>query len=130
MARGGLSYGGFGFQAATFKAGAGIKALVEANDRDYVVGMPVTISGAATVDLGNDGDTPFGFIDIYETDERCSIQYRGFREGVPTISATAGSIVATDGTGNATDSSETAKLRSPIFVEVDSEEKTATVFLG
>lgn len=134
MARGGVSFDGIGFQAATFLAGAGIKALVAADgaNRDSVVGLPVTISGTATVDLGSDNDTVFGFIDVYEMDGHCTVQFRGFREGVPTVSAspTPGSIVATDGTGKTKNSNTTAKLRNPVFVEVDSDAKTATVFLG
>ena len=42
MSRGGISFEGIGVQQATFKAGAGLKALVEANDRDYVENLPVS----------------------------------------------------------------------------------------
>lgn len=130
--RGGLSYEGIGFQAATFKAGNKIKALVADADRDAVVGVPVVISAAQTVDLGTDGDTVFGFIDVYEDDGHCTVQFRGFRTDVPigTTAPTVGKIAAVDGTGKIKDSSSTAKLRSPIVVEVDTTEKVATVFLG
>lgn len=132
MSRGGISFDGIGAQQATFKAGAGIKALVAAGNRDAVVGVPVIVSAAGTVDLGTDGDTVFGFVDVYEMDGHCTVQFRGFRTDVP-IGATAptvGKIAAVDGTGKAKDSSSTAKLRNPIFIEVNETEKIATVFLG
>lgn len=132
MARGGLSYDGIGFQAATFKAGNGIKALVNGADRDAVAGIPVVISAAQTVDLGEDGDTIFGFVDVYENDGYCTVQFRGFREEVKTatIAPTVGKIAAIDSEGKVKDSATTAKLRNPVFVDVDETNKTATVFLG
>jgi len=132
MPRGGISFEGIGFQGATFKAGNKIKDLVAANGRDSVVDLPVVISEAGTVDLGNDGDTVFGFIDAYENDGYCTVQFRGFRTDVP-ISDTAptvGKIAAVDDTGKIKDSAETAKLRAPIIIEVDETEGVATVFLG
>lgn len=130
--RGGLSYAGIGEQFATFKAGAGIKALVTAANRDAVVGLAVVVSAAQTVDLGTDGDAVFGFIDVYEDDDHVGVQFRGFREGVPTnaIAPTVGKIAAVDGAGKVKDSGTTAKLRNPITVDVDAAAKTATVFLG
>ena len=132
MARGGISFEGIGAQQATFVAGEGLKTLVADNDRDVVVGMPVVISAGGTVDLGADTDTVFGFVDVYEDDGHVGVQFRGFRTDVP-IGATApavGDIVATDGAGKAKKSATTAKLRNPIFVEVDAVESVATVFLG
>lgn len=130
--RGGISFEGIGFRGVTFKAGAGIKALVAAADRDVVVGVPVVISGAQTVDLGTDGDTVFGFIDVYEDDGRVTVQVDGFRTDVPigAVAPTVGKIAAVDGTGKIKDSGTTAKLRNPIVVEVDTVAKVATVFLG
>lgn len=135
MARGGISFDGIGAQQATFKAGANLKALVDDNDRDYVVGMPVVISGAGEVDLGADGDTVFGFVDVYEDDGHVGVQFRGFREDIiistgETHTATVGKVAATNGTGEVKDSSTTAKLRAPVFIDVDEINGTATVFLG
>lgn len=132
MARGGLSFERIGAEQATFLAGDGIKALVTAADRDAVVGLPVAVSAGGTVDLGTDTDTVFGFIDVYEDDGYVGVQFRGFRTDVPTVAAggTVGKVVALDGAGKAKDSATTAKLRAPIFVEVDTTAKTATVFLG
>lgn len=132
MARGGISFDGLGFRGITFKAGAGIKDLVAAANRNVVVGLPVVVSGAGEVDLGSDGDTVYGFIDVYEDDGHCTVQVDGFRTGVPigAIAPTIGKIAAVDGTGKVKDSATTAKLRTPVFVEVDKTEKVATVFLG
>ena len=132
MATGGLSFENYGFESATFLAGAGIKALVTAHNRDFVVGMPVEITGSDTVDLGTDGDTIFGLIDVYENDGHVGVQFRGFREDVPTADTTPtpGAIVALDGAGKVKDSATTAKLRNPVFINVDATNKTATVFLG
>lgn len=132
MPRGGISFDGIGYQGATFKSGAGIKALVAATDRNAVVGLAVAISAAGTVDLGTDGDTVWGFIEAYETDGYCTVQFRGFRTDVP-VNATAptvGKIAALDGAGKIKDSATTAKLRNPVVVEVDATAGTATVFLG
>lgn len=132
MARGGVSFEGIGFRGVTFKAGAGIKALVVAANRDAVVGVPVVISGAQTVDLGTDGDAVFGFIDVYESDGHVTVQIDGFRTDVPigTVAPTVGKIAAVDGTGKIKDSSTTAKLRTPVVIEVNETDEVATVFLG
>lgn len=108
MARGGISFEGIGFQAATFKAGDGIKALVAAANRDAVVGVPVVVTSAGdVVDLGNDGDVPFGLIDIYEDDGHVGVQFRGFREDVPVVAAgvTPGRVCLIDGNGALKDTS-------------------------
>jgi len=130
--RGNLGYAGIGAKFATLKAGAGIKALVADGNRDSVVNLAVVISGAQTVDLGTDADTVFGFIDVYENDGHCTVQFAGFREDVPTnaTAPTVGKITAVDGAGKVKDSATTAKLRNPITVDVDATAKTATVFLG
>lgn len=132
MARGGISFDGIGFRGATFKAGAGIKALVEADNRDAVVGVPVVISEDQTVDLGTDGDTVFGFVDVYEMDEHVTVQVGGFRTEVPinAVAPTVGKIAAVDGAGKIKDSATTTKMRCPVFVEIDETAGTATVFLG
>lgn len=102
MARGGLSYAGIGARKAPFKAGDGLKNLVAAADRDAVVNIPVVVTSAGdTVDLGNAGDVPFGFIDVYETDGNVGVQFRGFREDIPIVDAgvTPGRVCLLDGTG-------------------------------
>ena len=87
MARGGLSFAGIGAKNATFNAGAGIQALVAAADRDAVVGLPVVVTDAQTVDVGSENDSVFGIIDVYEMDGHCTVQFAGFREGVSVVDA-------------------------------------------
>lgn len=135
MARGGISFDGIGAQQATFIAGDGLKALVAAADRDVAVGTPVVISGAQAVDLGTDGDTIFGIIDVYEDDGHVGVQFRGFREEVLVSeveldTATIGKVVAVNGAGGVKDSGTTTKMRAPVFIDVDEINGTATVFLG
>lgn len=132
MARGGISFEGIGANQTSYGAGSAIKAIVEANDRDYVVNMAVAISGAATADFGADGDALLGFVDVFENDGYIGVQDRGYRIEVPTVSSspTVGQIAVVDGAGKVKGVANTNKLRSPIFVEVDSTAKTATVFLG
>lgn len=106
MARGNISFAGIGFLSATFKAGAGIKALVAAANRDAVVNLPVVVTSAGdTVDLGNDGDVPFGFIDVYENDGYVGVQCKGFREDVPVVDTgvTPGRVCLIDGNGKLKD---------------------------
>ncbi len=132
MARGGLSFEGIGANQTSYRGGSAIKAIVEANDRDYVVNMAVAISGAATADFGADGDALLGFVDVFENDGYIGVQDRGYRIEVPTVSSspTVGQIAVVDGAGKVKGVANTNKLRSPIFVEVDATAKTATVFLG
>lgn len=128
MARGGLSYAGIGFQSATFKAGAGIKALVAAANRDAVVNIPVIISAAETVDLGSTGQTPFGCIDVYEADGHVTVQYAGFREDVP-INAdtppTVGRVAAVDGAGALIDNIDGVGIKQQMIKKVTAKATTA-----
>lgn len=132
MSRGGISFEGIGARQTTYNAGNAIKQLVEANDRDYVVNMAVTISGAATADFGTDGDCLLGFVDVFENDGYVGVQDRGYRTEIPTVSAspTVGQVAVVDGTGKIKGVANTNKMRTPIIVEVDATAKTATVFLG
>lgn len=142
MARGGLGFAGIGAKNATFNAGSGIQALVAASDRDAVVGLAVVLSGENEVDFGTDGDVVFGFIDVYEDDGHCGVQFKGFREDVPTstVPPTAKKLAAVDGNGGVKDlpsltvGTESVDLngvvRGPVTVNVDTVEETATIFLG
>ena len=132
MARGGISFQGIGTQQATFIAGTALKALADTNGRDSVVGMPVVVSANGEVYLGTEKDTVFGLVDVYEDDDHVGVQFRGFREGVPTVTVApvVGKSVATDGAGKVKASATLESVRAPIFIEVDSVAKTATIFLG
>lgn len=130
MGRGGISFEGIGSAQTTYKAGAVLASVALANDRDYVKNMAVTISGAATADFGSDSDALLGFVDVYEKDEYIGVQDRGYRVGVPAISASVGQIAVVNGEGKVKGANNTNKLHSPIIVEVDADAETATVFLG
>lgn len=130
MARGGISFEGIGARQTTYNAGNTIKGVVLANDRDHVVNMAVTISGAATADFGSDGDMLLGFVDVFEKDGYVGVQDRGYRTEVPAISASIGQVAVVDGTGKIKGVANSNKLRTPIIVEVNAEAETATVFLG
>lgn len=130
MARGGVSFEGIGARQTTYNAGDAIKALVKANDRDYVANMALAISGAATADFGADGDPLLGFVDVYEYDGHIGVQDRGYRVGVPISNATVGQLAVVNGSGKVKGVENAANVGHPIIVEVDSSAKTATVFLG
>lgn len=132
MARGGLGFNLPESTKVTVEAGAGIKALVTAGDRDSVVGIPVAVTGNGKVDIGTDGDAIFGFIDVYEMDGLCSVQVDKFRDDVPIgdTAPTVGKTVVVDGDGAIKDSSTTTKIRTPIVIAVDEENSVATIFLG
>lgn len=124
--RGGLSYEGIGFQAATFKAGAGLKALVAAANRDVVVGVPVVITNNNEVDLGTDGDVPFGIIDVYEDDGHCTVQFRGFREEIKVVDAgiTPGRVCLLDGSGKMKDSTDGVGVKQSMTKSVTTKAST------
>lgn len=133
MARGGLSFDGLFTGQATYNAGSAIKALVEDKDRDHVVNMAVAISANATVDFGANSDPIHGVIDVYETDGKVGVTVKGYATEVPLASGstpTVGQLVVLDGLGGVSGVTNTNKLRSPVFIEVDTQEKTATIFLG
>ena len=132
MARGGLSYEGIGAKQASFLAGAGIKALVTAADRDAVVGVPVVVTDNNTVDLGTAGDVPFGVIDVYESDGYCGVQFKGFREEVSVVDAgvTPGRVCLVDGTGKFKDSVDGIGVKQAMSKSVTTKasvEGTATI---
>lgn len=126
MARGGLNFEGIGIQQATFKAGAGIKALAVADGRDSVVGIPVVVANNNEVDLGTDGDVPFGFIDVYENDGHVGVSFRGFVTDVPTDgNVTPGRICLVDGNGVVKESSDGIGTKQSMTVAVTTKASSA-----
>jgi len=143
MARGGLSFNGIGgIERVTYEAGEDLKALVVANGRDSVVGLPVVVTLDETVDLGAGGDVIDGIIEVYENDGHVGVIIKGFVEDVPIVksSTTLKGVVTTNGSGKARDlapitiGTETLDLngiiKAPTFHKVDADAETATVFLG
>lgn len=76
--RGGLSFYKVGYDAATFEANTGLKAVVAASGRDFVHDKAVVLAEDQKVGLGSLGDVLFGKIEQYETDGYVTVQYRGF----------------------------------------------------
>lgn len=128
MPRGEISHEGAGYRGDPFYAGAGIKALVAAGTRDSVVGLPVVlVSGVNnTVDLGTDGDTIFGVIEVYEMDGVCTVQTNGYASNVPTIatSPTVGKVAALDGAGKVKDSTDGAGVKQAMIKKVTAKATT------
>jgi hypothetical protein len=133
MARGGLSFEGIGAKYATVKAAGSVSAVALASGFAYVENKAVTCEGDTLYGFGNAGDPIRGIIDKYESDHYMTIQFAGFREDVPGVSAalpTANEHLAVDGSGAV---SEVATPVSPAYaVEVDNtaDVNTVTVFIG
>jgi hypothetical protein len=133
MARGGLSFEGIGAKYATVKAAGSVSAVALASGFAYVENKAVTCEGDTLYGFGSAGDPIRGIIDKYEKDHYMTIQYAGFREGVPGVSGSlpsAGDHLAVNGSGAV---STVADPVSPAYaVEVDdtANVNTVTVFIG
>jgi len=133
MARGGIGFEGIGFQAATFKADGSISAVAISAGADALVGKAVTVVGNGVVGFGSTGDPLRGVIDKYEADNHVTVQFRGFREGVPGVSAKlplANTPIAVNGAGAV--SVVASAVTGAYAVEVDNtaDVNTVTVFIG
>lgn len=133
MARGGLDFEGIGAKYATVQAAGSVSAVALASGAAYVENKAVTCEGDALYGFGNAGDPIRGIIDKYESDHYMTIQFAGFREDVPGVSAalpTANEHLAVDGSGAV---SEVATPVSPAYaVSVDdtADVNTVTIFIG
>lgn len=133
MARGGISFAGIGEQFTTVKAAGSVSAVALASGFAYVENKAVTCEGDGLYGFGSAGDPIRGIIDHYEKDHYMTVQYAGFREGVPGVSGalpTANEHLAVNGSGAV---SEVASPVSPAYaVEVDdtADANTVTVFIG
>lgn len=133
MSRGGLSFEGVGAKYVTVQAAGSVSAVALVSGAAYVENKAVTCEGNGIYGFGNAGDPIRGIIDKYEDDHYMTIQFAGFREGVPGVSGalpTANEHLAVNGAGAV---SEVATPASPAYaVEVDgtADVNTVTVFLG
>ncbi len=134
MSRGGISFEGIGVQTATVKAADSVSAVALVSGAAYVEGKAVTCEFGGAYGFGNAGDPVRGIIDKYESDHYMTIQYAGFREGVPGVSGAlptaASAALAVNGAGAV---SPVATPVSPAYaVDVDNSANvnTVTVFLG
>lgn len=133
MPRGGISFAGIGEKYATVQAAGSVSAVALVSGAAYVENKAVTCEGDGLYGFGSAGDPLRGIIDHYEKDHYMTIQYAGFREDVPGVSAalpTAGDHLVVNGSGAV---SEIATPVSPAYaVEVDdtADVNTVTVFIG
>jgi hypothetical protein len=133
MARGGLSFDGIGAKFVTVKAAGSVSAVALTSGAAYVEGKAVTVEDDGQYGFGSAGDALRGVIDKYESDHYMTVQYAGFREGVPGVSGAlpkANEPLAVDGHGAV---SEVASPVSPAYaVEVDNtaDVNTVTIFIG
>lgn len=133
MPRGGLGFEGIGEKFVTVQAAGSVSAVALVSGAAYVENKVVTCEGDGLYGFGTAGDPIRGVIDKYDSDHYMTIQFAGFREDVPGISAalpTANEHLAVDGSGAV---SEVATPVSPAYaVEVDdtADVNTVTVFIG
>jgi hypothetical protein len=133
MARGGLSFEGIGAKYVTVEAAGSVSAVALASGAAYVENKAVTCESNGQYGFGNAGDPIRGIVDKYEADHHMTIQFAGFREGVPGVSAalpTANEHLAVNGSGAV---SEVATPVSPAYaVSVDdtADVNTVIVFIG
>jgi hypothetical protein len=133
MSRGGLSFAGVGAKYVTVQAAGSVSAVALVSGAAYVENMAVTEESDGKFGFGSAGDPVRGIIDKYEDDHYMTLQYAGYREDVPGVSAalpTRNKSIAVNGSGAV---SEVASMNSPAYaVEVDdtANVNTATVFIG
>jgi hypothetical protein len=133
MSRGGISFDGIGEKFATVQAAGSVSAVALVSGAAYVENKAVTVEGNGIYGFGSAGDPLRGVIDKYESDGNMTIQYAGFREDVPGVSAAlpaAGEHLVVNGSGAV---SEIATPKSPAYaVSVDgtASVNTVTVFIG
>jgi hypothetical protein len=85
-----------GAEYTTFKLSAATKAVAVASGASAVEGKAVAVTGNGEVGFGSDNDKFFGIIDKYEDDGNVTVQFDGFKEGIPGVSGS----VPTFGTKN------------------------------
>lgn len=137
MSRGSLGFEGVGAKYVTVQAAGSVSSVALVSGAAYVEGKAVTFTGNGQMGFGNAGDPLKGIIDKYETDGYMTVQYAGFKEDVPCISAklpSANDYVCVDGEGAISKCvTQTAAGRgSACAVSVDGTASinTATIFIG
>jgi len=125
---------GIGSLRTTFKADAGIKAVVTVSGAAAVENMAVTVVGNSEVGLGSAGDPLRGILEKYEGDGFVTVQVKGFKENVPSVSGALPSVnddVCVNGAGLV--SGVASGYSSPAYaVSVDgtASVNTVTIFIG
>jgi hypothetical protein len=133
MTKNGIEFAGIGAKYATVKAAGSVSAVALASGVAYVENKAVTCEGNELYGYGNAGDPLRGVIEKYEDDGYMTIQYAGFREDVPGVSAAlpaANEHLVVNGSGAV---SEAASPKSPAYavsVDDNADVNTVTIFIG
>lgn len=133
MSRGGISFEGIGAEYVTVKAAGSVSAVALASGAAYVENMAVTCEGDGLYGFGSAGDALRGIIDKYEKDHHMTIQYKGFREGVPGVSGalpSANDALAVNGAGAVSEVATPVNAAYAVEVDDTADVNTVTVFIG
>lgn len=134
MQRGGISFAGVGYKGAPFIADGSVSAVALASGAAAVEGKAVTAVGNGVMGFGKAGDPLKGVIAKYETDGHMTVQFAGFREDVPGISAALPKVndfVCVDGEGAVSAvASGNAGPAYAVSVDDTADVNTVIVFIG
>lgn len=133
MARNEVCFEGIGTRQVTYVAGTALASAALTGGRDSVANLAVAVSGNKTVDFGANNSFIHGIVDVYENDGHAGIIVEGYAVNVPLASgatATAGQMAVNAGNGEIKGADNTNGLHAPVVVDVDTNERVATIFLG
>ena len=133
MSRGGLSFERIGAKTITVKAAGSVSAVALVSGAAYVEGKAVTCEGEELYGYGSAGDPLRGIIDKYEDDNYMTIQYAGFREDVPGVSAalpTPENPIAVNGAGAVSPVATHVSPAYAVSVDDTADVNTVVVFIG
>jgi hypothetical protein len=133
MARGGLSFERIGAKYVTVQAAGSVSAVALASGAAFVEGKAVTCEGNGLFGFGQAGDALRGIIDKYEDDHYMTIQFAGFREGVPGISGAlpaANDYLVVNGSGAVSEVATAVNGAYAVEVDDTADVNAVTVFIG
>lgn len=131
--RGGLSFERIGAKYVTVQAAGSVSAVALASGAAYVEGKAVTCEGDGLFGFGNAGDALRGVIDKYEKDHYMTVQFAGFREGIPGISGalpTANDYLVVDGSGAVSETATAVNGAYAVSVDDTADVNSVVVFIG
>ncbi len=131
--RGGLSFERIGAKYVTVQAAGSVSAVALASGAAYVEGKAVTCEGDGLFGFGNAGDALRGVIDKYESDHYMTVQFAGFREGIPGISGalpTANEYLVVNGSGAVSETATAVNGAYAVSVDDTADVNSVVVFIG
>jgi len=125
---------GIGALRIPIKAHGSVSAIALASGAAAVENMAVTSTGNYEMGLGSAGDPLKGIIEKYEDDGFMTVQVKGFKENVPSVSGALPSVddfVCVNGAGLVSKVAS-ANLGPAYAVSVDAtaDVNTVTIFIG